>query len=68
MVDSGDKVCSVSYLNAKGNAPVIAAAPELLDCLVAICDSIDSNSGSPHFTAEQHDYFESVIAKAKGEQ
>ena len=48
------------------NARLIAAAPELLDKLRWLASMIDTSSGCPTFTADDHDAIECLIAKVTG--
>ena len=48
------------------NARLIAAAPDLLAELKWVAGRIDRCSGSPNFTADEHDRICAAIAKAEG--
>jgi hypothetical protein len=41
---------------------------EMLAVLKQIARCIDDESGSPHFTAKEHDFLLKVIAKAEGNE
>ncbi len=62
---------SVGLLNARddegtANARLIAAAPELLDCLKKLRDRVRDNGRLVGWNSSDLDYIESVIAKAEG--
>ncbi|CUW39698.1 conserved protein of unknown function [Magnetospirillum sp. XM-1] len=49
------------------DARLIAAAPDLLAALERVARKIDKASGSPKFTADEHEKLATLIAKARGE-
>jgi hypothetical protein len=57
-------VVHVSCDETSANADLIAAAPELLEALQAVCDEQDGNEG--HASAEAYDKARAAIAKATG--
>jgi hypothetical protein len=57
---------AISDADNMADAHLIAAAPDLLLELKWIAGRIDRTSGSPNFTAEEHDRVLAAIAKAEG--
>ena len=62
---AGTAASECEALGYDGQA-AIETLPKLLEALKAVAQKIDKASGSPTFTAAEHDALQSIIAKAEG--
>jgi len=63
--EEAEKVLMALAEKLEENLNLLTVSPGLLATLKCISEKIDEASGSPHFTAEEHDMIEKLIKSAE---